>query len=801
MAFVSGRLIGVVTVCAALQLLVGGETVAQSKVPEVAAVQAVKNLRAEIRAPKAIWVDVDADTTARPLKISDWVLTDAKGREIALAAVLPNTDREMLLVPAEPLDIKRVHHVTLKEAGLKVRVRYDGWFRTLYSAKALGATIAPDKNSTGFRVFAPRASAVKLYLYSGADDAAGDAQQVIEMVSDADGVYEVTLPGNLDGTYYDFTVHGPDDPGNRFYEQVPAHISDPYARVQMESYGKSRVSESVSPAAPLKNGRPKMEDVVAYEVHVQDFTDLLPISADKQGTIAGMYVPGLKNSLGVSIGFDHLVDLGINVVHLMPVQEYQHYPDDEWQAAFKDDPEMQSQKIATENYQWGYSTTHAFAIESRYRQKGTEPGAEQVQFRDLVQAFHDKGIAVIIDIVPNHTGEDMRGGKVPLNFNGFDKQYYYRTNDEGEHIGPYGNEVKTEDRPMSQRWVIDQAKFFVEEYGIDGFRIDLAGQLDEQTLIKLMDELPKDIIIYGEPWIDVTDPYIRNNPVWDWYKEDSPITFFQDDARNAFKGSPFVLENKLTDRGYAGGNASLRADAMRGLANNYAEESKSPNQGLNYLDIHDNWALADRFAAKGWDGRQGVEAGPFKIAATLLFTSQGPIVIHGGTEIMRSKGSSKIEDVVKYSASGEIRLKGRDDTYNQRDANQFQWHQLGQNDGPNDYANMQAFWKGLIDLRLSEKGRVFRSATFNPEQYQWITPENAALLGYVIGGDVLVLLNVGQGDAAFADVSLPAGDWRKIGDNDRIDLENGLGAEFKSSSPETFDFPVAKTSLQIWVRD
>lgn len=773
---------------------------AQSAVPAASAAQEAKTLRAEVRGPKAIWVDVETMETARPLDASAWRLTTTGGDVLKLATVLPNTDRELLLVPAESIDIKRAHFLELKASGQKVRVRYDGWFRQLYSDKELGANVSPDGSETMFRVFAPRADTVKLYLYGGAEDQPQKARQVVSMNSAEDGIFEASVPGDLSGTYYDFTVHGPKDPGNRFYGENGAHLSDPYARVQMESYGKSMVSKPVTQATPLKHGRPAMEDVVAYEVHVQDFTDLLPISGDKKGTISGMYVPGLKNKHGEPIGFDYLVDLGINVVHLLPVQEYQHYPADEWLVAFKDDPEMQAQAIAEENYQWGYSTTHAFAIESRYRQKGTAPGAEQQQFRDLVQAFHDKGIAVIIDIVPNHTGEDMRGGKVPLNFNGFDKQYYYRTNDEGEHIGPYGNEVKTEDRPMVQRWIIDQAKYFVEQYGVDGFRIDLAGQIDEQTLIKLMDELPDDIIVYGEPWIDVTDPYIRNNPVWDWYKADAPITFFQDDARNAFKGSPFVLENKLTDRGYAGGNADMRVDAMKGLANDYVEEGKSPNQGLNYLDIHDNWALADRFAVQDWDGRKGVDAAPFKIAATLLFTSQGPIVIHGGTEIMRSKGSAKIEDVVKRTASTELRLKGRDDTYNQRAANQFQWHQVGLTEGPNDYANMHAFWKGLIQLRLSEKGKVFRSAEHIPGQYQWITPENKALLGYSVGGEVLVLLNVGQEVGVFQEFSFPPGQWRKVADNDQVNLE-GLDGWSVLKGGVSMDMPMQPTSLQIWVRD
>lgn len=768
-------------------------------VPTSAQEAAAPYLRAEVRTDKAVWVHLMNHPL--PMKVSDWRLTDAEGKVIPLTSVLPNTCDTALLTPKAPIDPRRVYYAAVPGLGLKVRVRFDGWFRTLYSDKVMGATIAEDGKSTSFRVFAPRATAVKLYLYDSKDDKPAAARETITMTRDTNGVYEATLPGNLKGTWYDFTAHGPSDPGNEFYEQIPVHISDPYALVQDESYGKSRVWDTIKPARPLANGRPKMEDVVAYEVHIQDFTDLLPVPDNQKGTIPAMAVPGLKNSKGEPIGFDYLVNLGVNVVHLMPMQEYHHYPDSEWQAAFEDDPEMAELAVANENYQWGYSTTHAFAIENRYREKGSEHGAERQQLANLIDAFHARGIAVIVDIVPNHTGEDMRGGKVPLNWNGFDKMYHYRTDDAGKHIGPYGNEVKTEDRPMVQRWLIDQAKHLVDAFGFDGFRIDLAGQLDEQTLIKLRAEVGDDIIIYGEPWIDVTDPYIRGNADWDWYKEDAPITFFQDTARDAFKGSPFVLENKRTDRGYAGGNASLRGDAMKALANDYDEESESPNQGLNYLDIHDNWALADRFATSDWDGRKGVDAGNYRIAATLLFTSQGPIVLHGGSEIMRSKGLSKIEDVVKFSSSGEVRLKGRDDTYNQRAPNWFRWEQVGETQGPNNYKAMHDFWKGLIDFRLSDAGKVFRNAERVEGLYQWILPEDGHLLGYIVGGDVLVLLNVGEESGNFAGVTLPDGEWMLIASDDAVDHVNGVsGTHATLAGGKTYSLNVPAAGVRIWRR-
>jgi pullulanase/glycogen debranching enzyme len=423
-------------------------------------------LRAEIHGPRAIRFTLRG--AERPGRAESYKLSDGRGRAIPIADVLPNTATESLLVPGAPLDVLRVHYLEIPELGLRSVVRRDPVFRNLHSSKALGASVAADGDGTAFRIFSPRAEAVRLHLYRDADDPPDAATDRIEMTRDPDGVWEATVPRDLHGAWYDFTVHGPEDPGNWFHGTHPVHISDPYARVNDDAQGRSRVWRDGAPPIPVSGGRPAMEDVVAYEVHVQDFTDLLPVGDVETGTFPAMARSGLRNRHGEAIGLDYLVDLGVNVVHLMPVQEYLHYPDAEWQAAFAEDPFARSMGIDRENYQWGYRTTHAFAVESRYRARDTEPGAERKQFKALVEAFHERGLSVIIDIVPNHTGENMDGRHLLLNFNVLDLPYYYRTDDDLRHIGPFGNETKPEDRPMVQRWILDQMRHWVDELGVDG---------------------------------------------------------------------------------------------------------------------------------------------------------------------------------------------------------------------------------------------------------------------------------------------------------------------------------------------
>jgi pullulanase len=761
----------------------------------------IPSMTAELRRPKTIWAVIQG--MERPLDKSAYRLTDAQGNELEIARVLPNTSTETLIIPAQPLDVTRVYFLEIPERKLKVFCDFDGWFRDTYSDKPLGANISADGKTTAFRIFAPRATGLKLYLYQNPTDE--KAYATIEMTKDADGVWEHIASGNLKGVYYDFTVHGATDIGNLFYETKPMHISDPYARVNMDAWGKSRVWEATKPASPLKNGIPKMEDVIAYEVHIQDFTDQLPVDKTLKGTIPAMAMKGLKNDKNQKIGFDYLVDLGINVVHLLPMQEYLHFPDEDWKASFQDDEYMKEQGVSEENYQWGYRTTHCFAVESKYRKKDTEPGAEREQFRDLVQAFHDENIAVIIDIVPNHTGENMAAEDVVFHFNVLDMQYYYRTKN-FKHIGGYGNEVKTENRPMVQRWLIDQCLHFIHEFGVDGFRIDLAGQIDQQTLIALKQAIGEDKIVYGEPWIASNDPRYEANPDWDWYKEDSPITFFQDDSRNAYKGPVFELNDKNKDRGWAGGKFEERETVMKSLSAQLKED-KTPLSGITYLDIHDNFTLADQFAKEGFDGRFGVDEDQYKIATTLLYTTLGPIVTHGGSEIMRTKGHAPLREVEKTTKAGYKQyFHGKRDTYNHRTANNFVWSTVGRSKDDagsyGDFKGMHAFWQGMNEFRLSEYGKVFRIAEQPAsDYYQFIAPKQESVLGYIVDGKVLVLLNASDQPFKFEVENLPKGKWKLIANNNAVNIKGVKDkAIFKTLvGGKSQDITVEGLGLKIWI--
>ena len=786
-------------------------------------------LVAELRGPDAIWVALEG--ASRPLRPESYRVVRWDGGETRVESLVPHEASTALLRAALRLDVDQIHYVEVDlEDGttLRARARFDGLWRDLVAEGPMGVSFRragpphetrtlPDGSavrtySTGsletvVRLFAPRADSVSLGVYPSRTGPGRD----VAMTRAEDGVWTAALSGDLHGQWYDFAVYGPDGPGSAFTNQTGERVSDPYALVSDDSWGRARIwRDTFQPPRPVEGGRPAMEDVVAWEVHLQDFTDLLPDLEDGVGPLQAFASPGLTNARGEPVGLDYLERLGVNVVHLMPVQEYLHYPDDAWRAAFEDDPFMQEQGIATENYQWGYRTTHALAIESRFRSAGDEPGRERERFRDLVDMLHARGMAVVIDVVFNHTGENMEGVEQLLTFNGIDKWYHYRLDDQGNHIGAFGNETKSENRPMMQRWFLDQLRHFVDVFGVDGFRIDLAGQTDEQTLRWIQASLGDDVLIYGEPWIASNDPDYEANPSWDWYKADSPITFFQDDARNAWKGSPLDDPTPApASRGFAGGDLEARTAALDGVANDYPEEP-TPNGGIGYLDIHDNWALADRFSSCqtgdcAWDGREGVLEAEMRIAATLLMTSLGPVVMHGGTEIARSKGLAPLPEEIggQWERTemdiAPIYIKGRGDTYNLRAANHFDWSTVGA-DGPVDYAAMHDWWRGLIALRLSKTGEVFRIGDAVPEGWvRALEAEGAGALGYVVGDRVMVLINVGDSDALFTP---PSGVWRAVAvsgpEGAVVDFEVWPPLNLESVAPALGAEPI---SVQVYVRE
>ena len=593
----------------------------------------------------------------------------------------------------------------------------------LVSTKPLGVTLNREQNATTYRLYAPRASRVDLCLFDTPEFEVQrpaykrlTPRERYPMWRDAqDGVWEITLLGLDFGAYYSFNLDGPAGRGENF--QPDAFVSDPNGLASAHAENNTIVMDMdatnryFSGWTDTEFVTPAFQDMVIYETHLRDLT--MHPSSGVPPHLRGKYA-GLIASEGTGTGLDHLKDLGINMIEFLPMQEFNN---------------------GAHDYNWGYTTVHYFAPEASYAREPLK-GSQVYEFKNLVNELHRRGFGVMIDVVYNHVGW-------PNLFALIDRKYYFRLTPDYHYLNfsGVGNDFRTES-PMARRLIVDSIKHFVREYKIDGFRWDLAELVDMETLMEAKRESEKinpRVINVSEPWS------------------------FRGTHKEQLRGTGWAAWNN--DFRYAGQDfARGRADRnwlKKIIAGSTEIWTANPLQSVNYVESHDDMALADILSLRpDRDGRNltELEAQMNRLAATLVFTSLGIPMINEGQEFMRSK-------------------RGISNTYNRGDGvNALNW---ADRDRPIAARTMQ-YYRGLIRMRSSEAGRAFRVRTTPPPDYlQWIDPPDGRQLGFIInaprihpGNGFIVLMNSNLQPGEFT-FNLPAGNWKIIGDGDRIDM-NGI---------------------------
>lgn len=605
----------------------------------------------------------------------------------------------------------------------------------VYEGNDLGAVYTP--KMTRFKVWAPEAEAVKLNLYKE-----GEGDNLIErctMKKSRNGIFTFERQGDCNGIYYTYTVvnHGDEQ------EAV-----DPYTKAAGVNGRRGMVVnlEKTNPQGfeldEYRNPE-HITDAIIYEGSVRDFTMDESSGVFHNGKFLGLTEANTTNHFGEATALDYISDLGITHVQILPAFDF----------------ETVDEKNQKAQYNWGYDPDNYNVPEGSYAVNPYDGAVRIQEMKQMVLALHSRGIGVIMDVVFNHTyrRDDSNLQKIVPG-------YYYRSDETGYTNGSgCGNEVAS-DRPMVQKLIIDSLIYWAKEYHIDGFRFDLMGVLDIDTMnviAERLKEIRPDIYLYGEGWNGGPSSLAEEKRAFKASAKKMPgIGMFNDDIRDTIKGSVFYDDHL----GFVNGGTHLENALRYGITGAVAHPqvdydaygskpwAKEPGQSINYVSCHDNYTLWDKLSVSCPEASEEKKKAMNRLCAAIVFTSQGVPFIQAGEEFLRSKPLPEKKGFAENS-------------YNMPDAvNSIKW------DNIHEYPDMIAYYKGLMALRKAHP--VFRMQS-EAEMTQNLcflsdTPEN--VVAYLLKGkaaddtpeNILVIFNGNDEEILY---NLPEGKWKILVDD------------------------------------
>jgi pullulanase len=409
----------------------------------------------------------------------------------------------------------------------------------VYNGNDLGLSYSPKE--TVFKIWAPVAKEVQVLLYK--DAMAETPLQTINMQAGKNGTWVAKLPGNQAGRFYTFRVLV----DNKWSEEV----TDPYTKAVGVNGKRGLVLDlqDTNPDGWKQDKSPVFKnatDAVVYELHVRDASIAANSGISHKGKFLGLTEKGTVNNDGLATGLDHLKELGVTHIHLLPCFDFNSVDE-----SMPDKPQ----------YNWGYDPLNYNVPEGSYSSNAFDGAARIREFKQLVQAFHQNGLRVVMDVVYNHTALTEKS-----NFNQLVPGYYFRQAKDGafSNASGCGNETAS-DREMMRKFILESLLYWVKEYHIDGFRFDLMGIHDIKTMNSIAAALRKikpGILLYGEGWTAGASPLpdsvraIKSNAA-----KLNGIAVFSDDIRDGIKGSVF----DGADRGFASGKKGIEESIKFGI--------------------------------------------------------------------------------------------------------------------------------------------------------------------------------------------------------------------------------------------
>nr|WP_206773486.1 type I pullulanase [Bacillus cereus group sp. N14] len=636
-----------------------------------------------------------------------------------------NITNKVKIITEQKIDLKQTYKVKIEnlaytntEIGKVIRSEeFDHSF--YYGSNDLGNIYTPQH--TKFRVWAPTASEAKLVTYKKWNDKIGTE---INMQQGEKGTWKAELKGNQKGLFYTYKVKI----GDKWTEAV-----DPYARAASVNGDKGAVVdlEETNPKKWNANKKPKFknpEDAIIYELHVRDLS-IQPESGIKQkGKYLGVTEKGTRGPEGVKTGLDHMKDLGVTHVQLLPIFDY---------------ASVNEENLNEPQYNWGYDPKNFNVPEGSYSTNPYEPTVRITELKQMIQTLHDNNLRVVMDVVYNHMYNAAES-----NFHKLVPGYYYRYNEDGTFANGtgVGNDTASE-RKMMRKFMVDSVTYWAKEYNLDGFRFDLMGIHDYETMNEIrnaVNQIDPSIILHGEGW-DLNTPLAAELKANQKNAEKMKgIAHFNDNIRDGLKGS--VFEEK--ENGFVNGKDDMEDRIKKGITAGIDYDINSstyqdPEQVLTYVEAHDNHTLWDKLELTNPGDSEEVRKQMHKLSSSILLTSQGIPFLHAGQEFMRTKYG----DHNSYKSPDSI--------------NQIDWLRRAAFNNEVDYM------KGLIELRKKYSAFRMTSAEQIKKQVSFIdTPKN--VVAYSIKGNgnkneyFMVTHNANR---ETVDITLPSkGPWKVLVD-------------------------------------
>ncbi len=567
--------------------------------------------------------------------------------------------------------------VVMLSASMQAQSKFDAKFNSYPTYNGDDLELKVGDMSTSFRLWSPAAEAVRVNIYESGR--LGDPIQVLDMLQDkATGTWLASLPGKQYGKFYTFQVKQ----DGKWLDETPGV----WAKAVGANGKRAAIIDfsQTNPEGWETDKGPEVEnftDVVLYEMHHRDFSMDPSSGIANKGKFLALTETGTSSPTGQKTGIDHLKELGVTHVHILPSYDYNS---------------VDETNLQENTYNWGYDPQNYNAPEGSYSTNPSDPTARVKEMKEMVKALHDAGIGVVMDVVYNHTAEND-GSNFELTAPG----YYHRHWDDGRYsdASGCGNETAS-DRQQMRDYIINSVKYWADEYHIDGFRFDLMAIHDIETMNEVaaaLKEINPSIFVYGEGWTAGDSPLaVDQRALKENVSKMTDIAVFSDDIRDAVKGH----YTDASDRGFATGKPGLEETVKIGIVaatahpqvdfakgnNSKFAYADSPEMIVNYVSCHDDLTLTDKLRKSMPDADDATRQQAAKLAQTIVFTSQGTPFMFAGEEIFRDK-------------------KGVHNSYKSPDSiNAIDWNLKETNRDLFDY------YKGLIALRKAHPAFRMTSA-------------------------------------------------------------------------------------------